>query len=122
MGSGYQLFVQPSALDVMSAMGNFCFSFSGTMAYFLVHDEMKDPEYYEPAMYASIVTMYATYVPTAVVLYYFLGDEVSSPALGSAGGPIKKIGYGVALLGLIVTGVLVCHVSEVPLNLSGKLS
>lgn len=106
----------------MSVMGDFCFAFSGIMAYFLVHDEMKEPECYEPAMSASIATMYVTYVPTAVVIYYFLGDEVSSPALGSASGPIKKIGYGVALFGLIVTGVLVCHVSKVPLNLSGKPS
>lgn len=113
----FQLWGQPSGLNVMSAMADFCFAYSGIMAYFFIHDEMRQPEYYEKAMYASIGTMSAVYTPTAVVLYYFPGgDSVSSPALRSAGPVVKKVAYGLVLSCLIVTSIIVCHVSSVPLH------
>lgn len=53
----------------------------------------------------------AIYLTIAVVVYYYCGSYVASPALGSAGPLIKRISYGIALPGLIVTTTLFIHVS-----------
>lgn len=37
------------------------------------------------------------YLATAVVIYVYAGDNVSSPALSSAGAVVAKVAYGVAL-------------------------
>lgn len=37
------------------------------------------------------------YVTAAVVIYYYVGDNVASPALGSAGPLLSKVAYGIAL-------------------------
>lgn len=50
-----------------------------------------------------------TYITIGIVVYYFCGSYVASPALGSAGPLLKKICYGFALPGLIVTTTLVIH-------------
>lgn len=57
----------------------------------------------------SIVT--GTYISIGVVVYYYCGSYVASPALGSAGSTMKKVCYGFALPGLIVTAMIVTHVS-----------
>ena len=45
------------------------------------------------------------YVVAAVVIYYYVGNDVASPALGSAGPIMKKVAYGIA----IPTVCLVAH-------------
>lgn len=45
------------------------------------------------------------------VVYYYCGQYVSSPALGSAGPLLKRICYGLAFPGLLVTGILNVHLS-----------
>jgi hypothetical protein len=57
----------------------------------------------------TVVTV--TYITIGVVVYYFCGSYVASPALGSAGPLLKKIGYGFALPGLVVTTTLVIHIA-----------
>lgn len=37
------------------------------------------------------------YVVAAVVIYYYAGQAVTSPALGSAGPVLKKVAYGIAI-------------------------
>jgi hypothetical protein len=44
-------------------------------------------------------------------MYYFCGQYVAFPALGSAGVLVKKIAYGIALPGLLVTLIIYTHVS-----------
>jgi hypothetical protein len=56
-----------------------------------------------------------------IVVYYFCGSFVASPALGSAGITMKKVCYGLALPGLIVTVTIISHVrSADPPQLSPK--
>lgn len=52
------------------------------------------------------------YIAIGCVIYYYCGSHVASPALGSAGVVIKKVAYGIALLGLLVSTTIVLHVSE----------
>lgn len=44
-----------------------------------------------------------------VVVYYFCGQYVASPAMGSAGPLLKKICYGIAIPGLGVSSLIVTH-------------
>lgn len=55
--------------------------------------------------------MTAIYVTLGIVVYYYCGSYVSSPALGSAGTTMKKVCYGIALPGLTVTMTLFIHVT-----------
>jgi hypothetical protein len=43
-------------------------------------------------------------------MYYFCGSYVASPAIGSAGPLLKKVGYGIALPGLLGSAILLGHV------------
>ncbi|RSL92514.1 hypothetical protein CEP52_013782 [Fusarium oligoseptatum] len=56
----------------------------------------------------AVVTV--TYVVIGCVVYYFCGSYVATPALGSAGVTIKKVAYGIAIPGLIVSTTLTIHV------------
>lgn len=73
--------------------------------------EMRDPRKYTPALLLCQSGVTGIYTIVGAVVYYYCGSYVSSPALGSAGGDVKKIAYGFALPGLIVTTTIVSHVS-----------
>lgn len=72
---------------------------------------MKNPKHYPRSMLICQATVFTVYLVVGVVVYFFCGSYVASPALGSAGPLIKKICYGIALPGLLVTEMIACHVS-----------
>ena len=51
------------------------------------------------------------YLTFSIVVYWYCGKWVASPSLGSAGPLIKKIAYGIGIIGLMVSGALFNHVS-----------
>lgn len=67
---------------------------------------MKVPNDYPKALFLLQTTDTTMYIVTAVVIYYFGGKEVQSPALGSAGPLISKIAYGVAIPTVCTTMLL----------------
>lgn len=75
---------------------------------------MRNPRQYTPALLICQAGVTTVYIVIGVVLYYYCGSYVSSPALGSAGGLVKQICYGIALPGLIVTTTIVTHVCSDP--------
>jgi hypothetical protein len=72
---------------------------------------MRNPALYTRSLLVCQSFVTAVYVTIGTVIYIYCGSYVSSPALGSAGTLIKKVAYGIALPGLIVSTVLVLHVS-----------
>lgn len=54
--------------------------------------------------------MTAVYISLSVVIYYYCGSYVASPALGSAGAIMKKVCYGIGFPGLTASLTLVSHV------------
>lgn len=70
---------------------------------------MREPRHYTRSLIICQSGVTITYIVIGVVVYYYAGSFVSSPALGSAGVLIKKVCYGFALPGLIVTTTLVIH-------------
>lgn len=101
----------PDFAQAISAVSSLVFAYAGTPAFFSIVSEMRDPRKYTRSLIIcqSIVTV--TYITIGVVVYYYCGSYVASPALGSAGMLMKKICYGIALPGLLATTCLTTHVS-----------
>lgn len=108
--SDYQLFGNPSFASATAAVSSIIFAYAGTGAFFPIIAEMKDPRLYTRSL-AVCQTVTAVYLIVSIVVYYFCGTYVASPALGSAGPLLKKVSYGIALPGLLMSGVLLSHVS-----------
>jgi ABC-type multidrug transport system permease subunit len=87
------------------------FAYAGTPAYFNIVSEMKDHKEYFKALSLCQFVMTSLYVAIGVVVYYYCGSFVASPALGSAGILMKKVCYGLALPGLLASVTIVTHVS-----------
>ncbi|PYH46901.1 putative amino acid transporter (Mtr) [Aspergillus saccharolyticus JOP 1030-1] len=110
--SNYKVIQSPSFTDAISAINTLVFAYAGTPAFFSIVAEMSEPRHYTKSMILcqSVVTI--TYITIGVVVYYYCGSYVASPALGSAGPLLKKISYGIALPGLLVSGTLSAHYSS----------
>lgn len=87
------------------------FAYAGTPAFFSIISEMRDPKHYTKSLIACQSTVTITYVVVGVVVYIYCGSYVASPALGSAGHVMKKVCYGLALPGLLVSCLILLHVS-----------
>lgn len=110
--TNYKLVGNPSFTEAVTAISTLIFAYAGTGAFFSIVSEMKDPRQYPQALGLCQGIITAVYLMVAVVVYYFCGSYVASPAMGSAGRIIKKVAYGVALPGLLVSGILLTHVSS----------
>lgn len=73
--------------------------------------EMRNPKEYSKAVSWCMGIVTAAYLSFSLVVYKYCGQWVASPSLGSAGPMVKKIAYGVGLIGLCVSGALFVHVS-----------
>ena len=101
----------PDFAEIMSAVATIIFAFSGTPAFFPIVAEMRNPQHYVRSMLICQATVCTVYLVIGVVVYTYCGSYVASPALGSAGPLMKKVCYGLALPGLLVSGTMVSHVS-----------
>lgn len=110
--SDYKLFNRASFREAMSSLSTLVFSYCGIAAYFSVASEMRDIREYPKAAAIANAVVTGTLLTIGIVVYYFCGSFVASPALGSAGPLLKKISYGVALPGVLITGTIVIHVSS----------
>ncbi|CCT72337.1 related to neutral amino acid permease [Fusarium fujikuroi IMI 58289] len=109
--SDYQLYEKPSFTEAMSALSTMVFAYAGTPLFFPITAEMRDPRHYTKAMLLCQSVATATYIIVGVIIYYYCGSYVASPALGSAGKTIKQVAYGLALPGLIVGATINAHVT-----------
>lgn len=70
---------------------------AGHVAFFGFISEMKKPEDYPKALYLLQGLDTSLYLIAAVVIYYYGGPEVASPALGSTSLRVSQIAYGIAI-------------------------
>lgn len=110
--SDYKLFAQPTFTKAISAVSTIIFAYAGTPGFFPIVAEMRDPLKYTRSLVICQSTLTATYISVGCVVYFFCGSYVAAPALGSAGVLVKKISYGIALPGLVVSTIVVLHVSD----------
>lgn len=103
------LFGSPSFTSAISAISTLVFSYAGTPAFFSIVSEMREPKHYTRSLVLCQSTITAVYLAIGIVVYYYCGQHVASPALGSAGTLMKKVCYGLAIPGLVATVCLVTH-------------
>ncbi|KAJ5090863.1 hypothetical protein N7532_009547 [Penicillium argentinense] len=108
--SDFKVVASPSFTKAITAISSLVFAYSGTPGFFAIVSEMRNPRKYTTALVWCQSGVTAVYITVGCIVYYYCGSYVSSPALGSAGGEVKKIAYGFALPGLIVTTTICSHI------------
>ncbi|KAF2017950.1 hypothetical protein BU24DRAFT_368148, partial [Aaosphaeria arxii CBS 175.79] len=107
--SDFKLFGNPTFHEAAAALSSLVFAYAGTPGFFAIVSEMREPRHYTRSLIICQASMTAIYITIGTVVYFYCGSFVASPALGSAGDTMKKVCYGLALPGLIVTTTLVIH-------------
>ncbi|OJJ01697.1 hypothetical protein ASPVEDRAFT_71733 [Aspergillus versicolor CBS 583.65] len=97
--------------EAMSAIANQLFAVGASGTFFSVSAEMERPELFTRCLALGQGFIVATVIAISSIVYGKVGQYLASPALGSAGPLIKKISYGIALPGLIVTAVVYSHIA-----------
>lgn len=108
---GYRVIGNPDFSTGITAASTIFVSSAATSAFLPVISEMRKPKDYPKAVYLSMSVVTASYLTFSLVIYAWCGKWMASPSLGSAGTMVKKVSYGIALPGLIVSGCLYVHVA-----------
>lgn len=86
------------------AITNICFAYSFAMCQFSFMDEMHTPTDFMKSVYTLGAAEIFIYTVTGALIYAFVGQEVKSPALLSAGPLVSRIAFGVALPVIFISG------------------
>jgi hypothetical protein len=118
--SDFKIVGSPTFEQAMAAVSSLVLSYAGVPAFFAVASEMSDFRLYSRSVITCQTVATITYTVVGIVVYYYCGSYVASPALGSAGVLMKKVCYGLILPGLIVSTLLYIHVSwsQIPLSMN----
>ncbi|ROW09263.1 hypothetical protein VPNG_05871 [Cytospora leucostoma] len=108
---GYHAIAHPTFIAAITSVATIFCSGAGTSAFLPVISEMKKPRDYNKAVYLCMSIVTASYLAFSLVVYRWCGKWVASPSLGSAGPTLKKVSYGIGLLGLLVSACLYIHVA-----------
>ncbi|KAH6621819.1 transmembrane amino acid transporter protein-domain-containing protein [Boeremia exigua] len=90
--------------EAFVAVSNVIFAFSFAIGQFSFMDEMHTPTEYMKSIWASGTIQICIYTLTGALCYAFIGKDVQSPALLSAGPLISKIAFGIALPVIFISG------------------
>lgn len=90
--------------EAFTAISNTIFAYSFAMCQFSFMDEMHTPKDFVKSIWALGGTEIIIYTLTGALIYAFVGQDVSSPALTSAGTTLSRIAYGVALPVVFISG------------------
>ncbi|KAJ5099790.1 hypothetical protein N7532_006791 [Penicillium argentinense] len=107
----YKIANNPSFTDAISAICTLVFAYAGTPAFFSLASEMREPRHFNRSLIICQSVVTGFYLAIGVVIYYYCGSYVSSPALGSGGPVVKKVSYGFALPGLLASTLLFIHIT-----------
>ncbi|KAJ5652336.1 hypothetical protein N7507_009762 [Penicillium longicatenatum] len=101
----------PTFVDGFLAVTNIVFAFIAHVSFFGIISEMEDPRQFPKSLAMLQIVDTTMYVVAAMVIYCYVGPDVSSPALSAAGPVMKKVAYGLAIPTVIVAGVVFGHVA-----------
>lgn len=76
------------------------------MAFFSFQAELEDPRDFKKALFLEQGIAVIFYMTISVVIYFFAGPLVASPALGSASPLVGKVAFGIALPTIVIAGVV----------------
>ncbi|TIB67123.1 hypothetical protein E3Q22_01552 [Wallemia mellicola] len=100
---------QTTFANAFLAIVNLLFAYAASPMFVTIVPEMREPKDFPKALYVCQGSITVVYIALGLVVYYYTGQYVASPALGSAGQLIKRIAYGVALPGLVAGAANICH-------------
>ncbi|KAK3378727.1 amino-acid permease [Lasiosphaeria ovina] len=86
------------------AITNIVFAFSFAMCQFTFMDEMHTPDDFPKSIWALGIIEVCIYTLTGALIYAFVGQDVRSPALLSAGPLVSKVAFGIALPVIFISG------------------
>lgn len=90
--------------DGFIAVTNIIFAYSFAMCQFSFMDEMHTPKDYVKSIWSLGMMEIFIYTITGALIYAFVGQDVESPALLSAGDTLSKVAFGVALPVIFISG------------------
>ncbi|KAL4876737.1 transmembrane amino acid transporter protein-domain-containing protein [Aspergillus karnatakaensis] len=90
---------------------NIILSYASHYSFFNVIAELKNPRDFPKALTLLQAIDITLYLVTGVVIYYFVGQDVKSPVLGSITPIVSKVAYGIALPTIIIAGVINGHIA-----------
>jgi len=108
---GYVVIGHPTFIAGITASATIFVSSAGTSAFLPVISEMRQPRDFRKALYSCMAIVQSSYLVFSLVVYRWCGQYVASPSLGSAGPTVKKVSFGIGMIGLIVSACLYLHVA-----------
>jgi hypothetical protein len=96
-GANISITAETNLYHAFSGVTNIVFAYCAHVAFFGLIAEMEDPKEFTKSLCMLQFFEIALYVTAAIVIYYYVGNDVVSPALGSAGPLLKKVAYGIAI-------------------------
>ncbi len=90
--------------DAWVALTNIVFAYSFAVCQFSFMDEMHTPKDYVKSIWALGIIEIFIYTLTGALIYAFVGVDVKSPALLSAGTTLSKVAFGIALPVIFISG------------------
>ncbi|KAI0518391.1 transmembrane amino acid transporter protein-domain-containing protein [Xylaria bambusicola] len=106
MASDWSAWPAPDAgfVDAFIAVTNIVFAYSFAICQFSFMDEMHTPKDFVKSIWVLGIIEIIIYTLTGALIYSFVGQDVKSPALLSAGPLLSKIAFGIALPVIFISG------------------
>lgn len=95
-----------TAVEAFIAVLNIVFAYSFTLCQVSFMDEMHTPADFSKSIWALGTIQITLYSLTGALIYAFVGMEVQSPALLSAGKLISRVAFGVAIPVIFISGAI----------------
>ncbi|KAJ5089971.1 hypothetical protein N7532_008655 [Penicillium argentinense] len=90
--------------EAFVSVTNIVFAYSFALCQFSFMDEMHTPRDYVKSIWALGIIEIVIYTLTGALIYAFVGSDVDSPALLSAGSLLSRVAFGIALPVIFISG------------------
>jgi hypothetical protein len=90
--------------EAFIALSNIIFAYSFALCQFSFMDEMHTPTDFPKSVWALGLAEIFIYTLTGALVYAFVGQDVQSPALLSAGSLLSRVAFGIALPVIFISG------------------
>lgn len=102
--------VPGSLYENFQAVSNIVFAYCAHVAFFGLIAEMETPRDFKKSLFMLQGFEICLYLTAAVVIYYYVGKGVASPALIAAGPLMSKVAFGIAIPTIVGAGVVNGHI------------
>ncbi|KAE8147160.1 N amino acid transport system protein [Aspergillus avenaceus] len=96
----------PTFADGFIAITNIVFAYTFASCLFSFMDEMHTPKDFTKSIWSLGILQIVIYTVTGATIYAFVGQDVQSPALLSAGTIVSKVAFGIALPVIFISGAI----------------